>query len=244
MRGFLYHNVVLTKANMIAMGCYEVLLFVAWIVLGILNEKSGENPLSGEGATGFLLIGILIVICSFFFLEFVSQEIFKKCEDFRWYAFAISSPGSVEEYIGGKYKFLLGLDLLVLFLWLLVDSVMGVLCPHFLSLLSVAFLCCCLFLLLQAVESAFNVRFGVNIGGYCKVIFLILLASGLLIYGLFGDISLFREKDLMTALQELLTSDGAIWVMALIPYVALIGFWASYRISVAVYRKGVEVYEE
>lgn len=244
MRGYLYHNIVLVKANLIALGAFEALLFGAWILLGILRESFGETAAAGDDMTAIAVIGGLMVLTSFLLMELVSIDFFKSCEGTRWCSFAISSPGSVEEYLGAKYKLLLGIDLLILLLWLLTDTLLGAFCRESFSMASVAFLCCCIQLILQAVEIAFAVRLGAAFGSYCKYIFLTLIGIAALVYGLFGDISFFRQEDPMATLTKLVTSGAILWVPALLPYVALLAYGASYRYAVKVFRKGVELYED
>ena len=243
MRGYLYHNIVLVKANLIALGVFEALLFGAWILLGILQEGFGETAAAGDDMTAIAVIGGLMVLTSFLLVELVSIDFFKACEGTGWCSFAIASPGSVEGYLGAKYKLLLGIDLLILLLWLLADTLLGAFCRESVSLTGAAFECCCIQLILQAVELAFAVRLGAAFGSYCKYIFLTLVGIAALVYGLFGDISFFRQEDPMAALMELVTSGGILWVLALLPYVALLAYGASYRYAVKAFRKGVELYE-
>lgn len=238
MRGYLYHNVVLVKANLIAMCVFEVLLFGAWILLGILQESFGEAD-----AMTTIVIGGLTVLISFLLVELVSIDFFKACEGPQWCCFAIASPGSVEGYLGAKYKLLFGIDLLILMMWLLTDTLLGVISSNPIALALPAFLCCCVQLILQALETAFAVRLGATFGSYCKYLVLLLFIIVALWYGLFGDLSFFQQEDPLAALMELVTSGGALWVLGLIPYVALLAYGMSYRYSVAVYRKGVQVYE-
>lgn len=244
MRGYLYHNIVLVKSNLIAMGVFETLLFGAWTLFVVLREFWGDTAAAGDDMTGVAVIGGLIVLTSFLLMELVSIDFFKSCEGTRWCSFAISSPGSVEGYLGAKYKLLLGIDLLILLLWLLTDTLLGAFCRESLPLASVAFECCCIQLILQAVEIAFAVRLGASFGSYCKYIFLTLIGIAALVYGLFGDISIFQQEDPLAAMTELVSSGGILWVIALLPYAALLIYGASYRYAVKVFRKGVELYED
>ena len=244
MRGYLYHNIVLVKSNLIAMGVFEALLFGAWTLFFVLREFWGDTAAAGDDMTGVAVIGGLIVLTSFLLMELVSIDFFKSCEGTRWCSFAISSPGSVEGYLGAKYKLLLGIDLLILLLWLLTDTLLGAFCRESLPLASVAFECCCIQLILQAVEIAFAVRLGAAFGSYCKYIFLTLIGIAALVYGLFGDISIFQQEDPLAAMTELVSSGGILWVIALLPYAALLIYGASYRYAVKVFRKGVELYED
>lgn len=244
MRGYLYHNIVLVKSNLIAMGVFEALLFGAWTLFVVLRECFGDSAAAGNDMTSVAVIGGLIVLTSFLLMELVSIDFFKSCEGTRWCSFAISSPGSVEGYLGAKYKLLLGIDLLILLLWLLTDTLLGAFCRESLPLASVAFECCCIQLILQAVEIAFAVRLGAAFGSYCKYIFLTLIGIAALVYGLFGDISIFQQEDPLATLTKLVSSGAILWVLALLPYAALLIYGASYRYAVKVFRKGVELYED
>ena len=103
----------------------------------------------------------------------------------------------------------------------------------------------CMKLILLAIRVPIHVRFGSAMSFPVQIAGIILITSGILIYALFGDISFFMEDhDLLTMLIEYLSSEKVIFALSLVPYIAVAMYYLSYRISLALYRKGVETYEQ
>ena len=77
---------------------------------------------------------------------------------------------------------------------------------------------------------------------------IILITSGILLYALFGDISFFfslnEDYTLLDVIKEYLSSEKVVFALSLIPYISVAMYYFSYRISLALYRKGVETYEQ
>lgn len=238
MKGYLYHNIVLSRANLIMMIVIEGFLVAAWTGYVVLMHHANEMDMTSAAVIGgFILFGSLLST------ELLSMDLFKNCEGDLWCSFAIASPVSVEGYLGAKYKLLLGIDFLLLALWVVVEAILGAMYEQNLSMASTAFLLSCFLLLFQAVEMAVAVRLGGSFGSYVKGVTIAVIMLGAAVYGLFGNISFFQQEDSMSALQEAVLSGKTLWCLGCLPYIALAAYWLSYRYSVAVYRKGVMHYE-
>lgn len=238
MKGYLYHNIVLSRANLIMMAVIEGFLVAAWIAYVVLMHHANEMDM-----TSATFVGGIILFGSLLSTELVSMDLFKNCEGDLWCSFAIASPASVEGYLGAKYKILFAIDLMLPALWLVVDAILGAWYEQTLAMASTAFLLCCLLLLLQSLELAVAVRLGGSFGSYVKAVVFALMMLGAVVYGLFGDLSFFRQEDPLSALQEAVFSGKTFLCLGCLPYIALVAYWLSYRYSVAVYRKGVIHYE-
>ena len=64
------------------------------------------------------------------------------------------------------------------------------------------------------------------------------------IYALFGDITFLFGDDPVAAITEFLTSGNALLVLSLIPAASVLLYYISYLISLKLYRKGAENYEQ
>jgi len=110
---------------------------------------------------------------------------------------------------------------------------------------SVCLIFFCLNLILLSIRVPIHVRFGSAMSFPVQIAGIMLITCGILLYALFGDISFFMEDhNLLTVIMEYLSSEKVIFALSLVPYIAVSMYYLSYRISLALYRKGVETYEQ
>lgn len=244
MRGFMYHNFILTKASLRAIAFLQALLVFCWILLVCLSRQEAGN-LDIETMISNAVIGVLILLSSFLFLEFVSGDIFKQAEGASWCNFAIATPGSIRDYIAAKYEFVFMIDLLTLFMWILVDAIVVVINSEFILLQEIALIIFGFQLLLHALELLCSTRFGSTMGGYVKYGFLGMLFFGVIFYGLYGDLSFFKQENPVEVLTKMIEeSKVIIWIIELLPAVAIAVYLFSCKIAIKLYRKGVANYEQ
>ena len=96
--------------------------------------------------------------------------------------------------------------------------------------------------LYNAVTMPFLIRYGGDKGLATAGIALGAVVFTVIVYFLFGDISFLYVDDPMGAIMELLTSEGMLFITAILPYISLLLYYLSYRISLKLYRKGAEDY--
>ena len=76
------------------------------------------------------------------------------------------------------------------------------------------------------------------------MVYIILFSTILVVYALFGNISFFFQEDILKSLMDYLQSEKVIFIISFIPYISVLMYYLSYRISLALYRKGVDTYEQ
>ncbi|MBQ8903219.1 MAG: hypothetical protein IJY73_02830, partial [Oscillospiraceae bacterium] len=88
-------------------------------------------------------------------------------------------------------------------------------------------------------------RFGIIFGNTVKFGSLGVLFFIGIIYFLFGDISFILESEnLLETVMALLSSDVAMIILSIFPAVSILLYWVSCKISIPLYIKGVEAYEQ
>ena len=138
---------------------------------------------------------------------------------------------------------------IALFITCIPDAVIGYISGEFSGAGSLIGQMIFMILILKySVEIPFTLRFGTKAGSYIMTAGYVVLSFGLIIYGLFGDISFFMENEFMDVFVktiEFLTSDTASIIgLGIFSWVVLILYIVSYKISCKVYKKGVETYEQ
>lgn len=243
MKGLLYKNFMVCRLAFF-------LLFFMFISYGyllfILGDMAATTAkLSGEGDETFILLSTGYY-CLFFMLSLtVGSGLFKSDEKTITYSFYFSTPQSAEGLIQSKYYFLLLIDLGILFVSFLVDTVLMLIMGEY--AVSNLTTCITLFssvLMYMSVNIPFLVRFGTNKNQAKVSLYLLIFFSIIAIYGMFGNISFFFTENKILAIIEYLNSPKMTFISSLTPYTAAIMYYLSYRISLKLYRKGVECYDQ
>lgn len=249
MLGLLYKEFIISKRSLImSMIIYLFSIAVVCLTLCIsLFAANGETP-EDWSASIVAMNGILTIILfgatnSYYNNLFISDE--KRV----WANFSISLPTSVKGQVKAKYIYLFLINSIALFITSIPDAVIGYISGEFSGAGSLIGEMIFMFLILKySIEIPFTLRFGTKAGSYIMTAGYIVLSFGLIIYGLFGDISFFMENEFMDVFVktiEFLTSDTASIIgLGIFSWVVLILYIVSYKISCKVYKKGVETYEQ
>ncbi len=235
MRGFFYKDVVMSKISLIVIAALTVIS----AGVGVSVTKYYEDDPSMA-----MIIPLAVVVMDFIFVGMFDTGLFSFDENRLWQSFAASTPQSFKAQAQSKYLLVLAINLFVIFVFFIADSITAFLTDAaYGAMTSAAFLMFSVQLISCAVEIPFMVRFGSQKGVNVKfaVIGIILLIVG--IYFLFGDISFLFEGNFMESLTAFLQKGGTVWTMALLPYFAIALYFLSYKISAALYRKGAENYD-
>ena len=249
MLGLLYKEFIISKRSLItSLIMYLFSIAVVCLTLCIsLFAANGETP-EDWSASIVAMNGILTIILfgatnSYYNNLFISDE--KRV----WANFSISLPTSVKGQVKAKYIYLFLINSIALFITSIPDAVIGYISGEFSGAGWIIGQMIFMFLILKySIEIPFTLRFGTKAGSYIMTAGYIVLSFGLIIYGLFGDISFFMENEFMDVFVktiEFLTSDTAsIISMGIFSWVVLILYIVSYKISCKVYKEGVETYEQ
>lgn len=234
MRGLLYKEFYQFKIDLYAMG----ILALLFLVLGI----GAATDIEAEAQSTCMILS-MIYLFVMFLGSIISSEFFTKDEKRPWCNFAFALPQTEKGQVTAKYYAVLIWHLALLFLCFITDTIaIAVYGSAEISAVTVAVVVFAFRMLVMAFEIPCMVRYGattgINVEG--SVVGILLMLAG--IYALFGDISFFLQENVRDAIWEFLMSGNVIWILALLPYVAGIAYYVSYRVSLNMYRKGAESY--
>ncbi|MBO4391157.1 MAG: ABC-2 transporter permease [Lachnospiraceae bacterium] len=195
---------------------------------------------------GFLyLIPAIIYYVAFLLSSLTTGMIFSADENKTACAFFLSTPAGGKALIRAKYLYILIQYLMVLFFCYCTDTICIPITDGKFTLLPVLILFFCLRLLLSAINIPFMIRFGSDRGTYIKSFVVTLLIFVVMIYILFGDLSwFFDSKDPFTAFLAWARSGKIALIRSIFQIFSVIAYIVSCRISVRLFRKGVENYEK
>lgn len=230
MRGILYKEFLLSRTIIIVSAIYAALFGLVYSVgLGSDDES--------------MMMGMVGCAVCFFLLSFMNEQFFRRDEKSCWLSFASSAPQSLKGQIEGKYILLLYMKVQTLFIFFVADNVAALVSGSS-HVLSVALIMFCVMLIADAVEIPFMIRFGAEKGLAIKCAGIGAAAFIIGVYLLFGDISFLLKDDFIEAVIEMFSGGVALWAISLLPYAAAAAYYISYKISVRLYRKGAENYEQ
>lgn len=236
MRGLLYKNFFLYRICIVVIGCFQAVVS-AMVLIITAADLYGPEEITGYSMGLYFLVFLLSGL--------LEQQIFTADEKRTVSSFIISVPGGAKGHIQSKYYTILIIDLMILNCCFMTDAAacavsgttiysIGVLCMLFF----------CINLLFSAFSTPFYIRFGSVYGNGIKsgTLGVVILIAG--IYALFGDISFLLGDDPLTAVAEFFSSGNALLILSLFPLVSVLLYYASYRLSLVMYGKGAENYEQ
>ncbi len=243
MSGLLYKNF---RANLSSFLFTVIISFICCaigIVISILGgaDMAGDTDSIREAAPVFAAL----YYCAFLLPSLTSNLLFEADENKTASAFAMSLPQCGKGHIQSKYWYILIQLLTVLFIAFVSDTVIfGILGGAF-SAAILLVLIFCWRLLLAAVEIPFVIRFGSQKGIAIKGLVIAFVVVFALIYLMFGNISwLIGSDDPLGALIAWLKSGRIIFFISLFPFLSFGAYLLSCKISIKVFRKGAENYEQ
>ncbi|MGN1090763.1 MAG: ABC-2 transporter permease, partial [Huintestinicola sp.] len=146
--------------------------------------------------------------------------------------------------IRSKYYFIFAEYIAFLFIQSITDVIVcGIVNDSAVSAALLIMFIFSIMLIFTAIEIPFIVRFGSSHGIQVKGAAFAVIVLIIAIYFLFGDISIFDEPDILAAIEEKLTNAVSLGIIAVICGGAIPLYYLSYRISVKLYKKGAEIYE-
>lgn len=232
MRGLMYKQLMTFRAPALMIIGLQLFL-TATAMMSFAENQSNQ---------GFIAVSM---VAPFVLFSVTNGELFRYDEREKWCCFAASTPQTSKGQVQVKYYFTLAANSVILFVCMLCDAVyMAFVGDTSASSISVGVMFFCLSLFMNALEYPFFFRFGSDHGGQVKGASTWAVILLILIYLLFGDISFLLNVNLAEFLLGLFSSTATLWAMALMPVVSLVLFYLSYLISLKMYRKGMESYEQ
>ena len=188
---------------------------------------------------GFSSIIIALVV------EMFQQGIFEHDERKVWQAFICSTSDGIKKQISSKYIFNLFLSCMMFcwctFLFYIASAVSN----HNVTIAGLVLqLIVFIQIFFRTVETPFIIRFGSKKGNIIRMVFMGTIVLIILIYALFGDLSIFGSvDDLIKWFQETFT-ESVPMIIRLTPAAVFFLYWVSYKISCLLYLKGGESYDK
>ena len=237
MRGLLYKEFHQFKVDLYVLIGLMVLMFGIFVPTTAMMEAEDTE----EFVRSAVMLSGLVYFLALLLGSILCTEFFTKDEKRQWHSFAVSLPLGAKGQVQAKYYAVLLVHLMVLLVCFLADAVIVLLTGNVqCTAITVGGIVFCFRMLVMAFEIPFMFRFGAQMGTNVEgVVFAMIFMVGIL-YGLFGDISFFLQENVWKAFMEWILSGNVIWILALLPYVAAVAYYVSYRISLKLYRKGVE----
>ena len=237
MFGLLYKELIIHKKQLLMI--YPVLVFFSiWCIV---------PPLTSPDLSEWELI-LVLTLCSIITiltLAMFEMGIFEADEMKKWQAFIVSTPDGIKNQIGAKYIFNAALSCSVVTVLLIIYQSAGALNGTDVTIGIIILMQLLWFqLFLRALETPFIIRFGSKQGNLIRMIIIGVIAFGFVVYGLFGDLSIFGSlKDFLEWANDFLTKSNNYFLM-LTPGATLVLYYISYRISCRLYLKGGEYYDK
>lgn len=239
MSGIIYKNFLAYKLDLIALGVMDTISILALI---LATASAPAHNLEG------ILTGVcpLIYFFMFFMVSIFDHQLFAVDEKRTIGSFNISCPLGAKGHVEGKYYTLLIVNIATLVICFLTDTVICLIADSTMySAGSILMLLFCGNILYNAFGNPFYLRFGIQLGNNVKFGSIGVLVTVGIIYFLFGDISFILESEnLLETVMTLLSSDTAMIIMSIFPAVSILLYYVSCKISVPLYKKGVEAYEQ
>lgn len=239
MQGLLYKNFRIHFSSFLLI----MIVTLVCCAIVIISSILGGADLIAEN-DGVLLFFVLYYAV-FMLPSLTSNLLFEADENKTASAFAMSLPQCSKGHIESKYWYILIEHLITLFIAFLTDTVtFGILGGAF-SASIVLVMIFCWRLLLEAIEIPFVIRFGSQNGIAIKgLVITFVLILGML-YLMFGDISwLINSDDPLKALMAWVKTGKVLLPVSFFPFVSCAAYWLSCKISIKVFRKGAENYEQ
>ena len=236
MRGLLYKDFYQLRRDMYLVFGLQVVESIMCII-STFTIKQESDP---ESLCRLLSLSYILFLA---LGSLMSSGFFSNDEKRPWNNFAISLPQTGKGLVAAKYYSVLIVHLMILFICFVTDTIVVALYGSpAVSGMMTAVLFFVIRILVNAIAIPFMLRFGAALGLNVEVACLGIILMLLGVYALFGDISIFLSGNILDALTMFLTSQNVIWFLALLPFVAALAYYISYRVSLKVYRKGAENY--
>lgn len=245
MKGLLYKDFIYLKKYFISVGSILAMtVFTIICVTFFICAVNGHTVENAYSSMYFMVFGVILI---FIIANSLSTSLFVLDEKPANINFLFSTPPAAKGHIQSKYYSLLIIQLGILLICFLVDIVrMLMIGEYAISSSGYCMILFCISLILLAIRIPFIIRYGSGISNTVRGTYIIVIIACLIIYGLFGDIS-FLLNEHKLSFEEILSylqSGKVIFVLSFIPYISVLMYYLSYRISLKLYRKGVESYEQ
>lgn len=191
---------------------------------------------------------VLITLVTMLMAGCLNTMIYKYDERKLWASFVSSTPQAARGQVKSKYLFVLANNMIAVTLCYIGDMVFSAVvgADSVVSIISVIFW---VMLLCSAIELPFIIRFGNKRGSNLRAFLFVGLMFAVIVYGLFGDLTIFMSEESFYAwLADLVAGRAGqkemTWTLAILPYASIVLYALSYKLSCILYQKGAESFEQ
>lgn len=250
MLGLFYKDFLIMKKelllNFLAMiGC-SILMFLPW---ENILEANGmvTDVINGETMT-FVIMPLIAYFFIFGTISGLQNNLFSGDERKGYSAFITATPITAKGQVLSKYYETLFLSFLGIIWGTVCDLISSLVSGTMGSAINIYLTLFFIQILLRAIDMPFLIRFGQKHGKIVKLLMVAVITLIGIVYRLFGKLPDMNSDSLFAVvllwlINEKNLSAFMLGVVSLAPYVAVILFYLSYRISVKIYQKGVENYD-
>ncbi len=238
MRGLILKDFYINKKNWLLSLVVVLVLSIPYFI-----PLASLNP---DQATLLKLLQIADIIFIYLCFGDAQTSVFSCDEKKVWANYIMSSPSTARGQVRSKYYESVFLSFFCALWCICLLKIQDALSDTDTSLVLVILLFFVQFLL-RALEFPFFIRFGSKHGTYYKLEIFLLVGFLLLIYGLYGDISMLPSfEEMISWSSKVFSNTGNIFSFKF--WGVLFGisfglFWGSYFLSCRLYRKGAEGFE-
>ena len=245
MQGLLYKEFIQNKQNLFYL--FFSILALSSIVFTPDIFPSEENA---EVSKEFhALLGAFVYVLDFFLLNSFQPNFFQCDENKKWSYFAVSSPKCVTGVVWTNYVFVFMITVINFILCYVIDIFSMSLTGDKTSMLLLYAICFFVHIFFSAIDIPFMLRFGTKAGILYRGILFLFVLLFIIIYALFGDLSIFGSVD--NFYEKIINFTGGdtipeiLWlIIGIFMHGAVLLYYFSYKISCKCYLKGVECYDK
>lgn len=250
MFGLLYKDLCNMKKDliilMIQLAVVSLYIFIPWE--SMLEEKGGATEIINGYTMAYVFTPVFAYGVMSIFISLVQKGIFSHDERRVWAYYMTSSPLIHEGQVLSKYYLNIGLSALILVFGMVCDM----LCPVVIGTQGSAGAIYVTFFFVQvffkSIEMPFVIRYGQKHGRSYKLLMFVGLLFVAVVYLLFGPLPDISLDDAFDLIMKFLSNQAAVsttflGVVAIAPYVVILMYYISYKISCKLYLKGVDTYD-
>lgn len=245
MAGLIYKEWILNRKTILILSA--TIVFMSFVF--VFMPMTDDSVVSSDDMS-FSMILILLYLIIFFFVGMFQPNIFAVDETKKWACFVTSTPEMSEGQIGAKYIFGMIMSFGAVLWCNILNNIVALIYGSNTITIVLQLPVIMLFVqfFLRSFEYPFMVRFGSKFGAVYKSGVFFLFIFILLVYFLFGDLSLFDSADafyekMLNILSGKGLSDNMLLLLCCMPLLSMILYYLSYRISCRMYLKGAENFD-
>lgn len=251
-RGLLYKELKQNSVLLIFAALTPILLTAfpfCFSAIGAMTGSTGVDEIF-ETATN-VFIRVLMCTIGIFVVSGLMSEVFRGDDKKLWAYFIVSTPQGAKGFLYRKYVMTLMMNLIYMVSGIFADNLLQTL-NYFatgreLTTSMLSFYTAGVFLqmFISALDIPFTVRYGSKKGSMVKMIVMLSLCTvGTVVFSLLTDDARTKFTEIVFSVFNGDANETLLFIVSLLPYIALAAFLYSYKIACGVFMKGVNEYDK